>query len=124
MDDPVSRRRAAPLFALAFAAAYGAAGLARAEGLPDPTRPPASLMAGATAGSAAVVASSAAPQLQSVLIAAHEGGRRVAVIDGQTLRVGDKFKGARLASMTDTEVVLVQGKQRQILKLFPATATH
>ena len=100
---------------LALAVALLSCGV-QAQDLPDPTRPPAVL----TAPSGPDAAVAAGPQLQSVLIAPHEGGRRIAVIDGQTLRLGDKYKGALLASMSDTEVVLVQGKQRQVLKLFPA----
>ena len=60
--------------------------------------------------------------LQSVLIARHPGGRHVAVIDGQTVALGEQFKGARVARMTDNEVVLVKGNSRQILKLFPRPA--
>jgi MSHA biogenesis protein MshK len=46
----------------------------------------------------------------------------VAVIDGQTVRLGGKFKGARLVRVSETEVELLAGTHRQILKLFPATA--
>lgn len=91
---------------------YASAG---AQTLPDPTRPPATLYAPAGASAAAP----AVPQLQSVLVAQ---GRRVAVIDGETYRVGDQYKGRRLAAVGDTEVVLVRGKERQVLKLFPAPA--
>ncbi len=109
----MSRRFAFAALASAFLCVCAGA---NAQGLPDPTRPPAVISAPAAAGAPAVAAG---PQLQSVLIAPHPGGRRIAVIDGQTLRLGDKYKGAMLAAMTDTEVVLVQGKQRQVLKLFP-----
>lgn len=103
---------------LIVAACLAASALAQA--LPDPTRPPASLYtpAGAAAPGAAA---QALPQLQSVLVAQ---GRRVAVIDGETYRVGDSYKGKRLASVSDTEVVLVRGKQRQVLRLFPAATAQ
>lgn len=104
---------------LAGAALCGAlcAAQAQAQALEDPTRPPAMLMQGATGNPAPAAPS--APQLQSVLIASHDGGRHVAVIDGQTVRLGEQYKGAVLASMTETEVVLRRGSERQVLKLFP-----
>ncbi|MFP5393989.1 MAG: MSHA biogenesis protein MshK, partial [Gammaproteobacteria bacterium] len=46
-----------------------------AQDLPDPTRPPAVMSA--PVGEVAVASG---PSLQSVLIAPHEGGRRVAII--------------------------------------------
>ncbi|MEO7495925.1 MAG: hypothetical protein ABIT83_05295 [Massilia sp.] len=114
MDEAVNARRLAVLLMLSCAGA-----LAHAEVLPDPTRPPASLLRGAGAGPAVADV----PLLQSILIAPQQGGRRVAVIDGQTLRVGDKYKGAVLTSMTDSQVVLQSGAKRQVLKLFPAAPT-
>lgn len=90
-----------------------------AQALQDPTRPPASMMApvkGAP-GSAAPEG----PHLQSILIARTPGGRHVAVIDGETVRLGDSFRGARVERMTQTEVVLSKGGKKQVLKLFPAT---
>lgn len=119
MDEPL-KPRLHPL-ALCLAALLAAPLQAQESGLRDPTRPPASLRAPPAGSAAPVVAS--APQLQSVLIARHPGGRHVAVIDGQTLRLGERYKGAVVASMSETEVVLVQGKQRQVLKLFAAPAT-
>lgn len=90
-----------------------------AQPLADPTRPPASLMPPA-AGVTASVAAPQAPRLQSILIAGAGGGRHVAVIDGQTVRLGDMFRGARVERMTQTEVVLSKGGRKQVLKLFPA----
>ena len=90
---------------------------AQAQALEDPTRPPAMLMPGASA-SAAVAASG--PHLQSVLIARQDGGRHVAVIDGQTVRLGETYKGAQVTHMSETEVVLQRGSERQVLTLFPA----
>lgn len=86
-----------------------------AQGLPDPTRPPATLYNAAGSGGSA----RSGPQLQSVLVSQ---GRRVAVIDGETYRVGDSYQGKRLVSVSDSEVVLAQGRQRQVLKLYPAAA--
>lgn len=103
--------------AIAFAAAALAGAGALAQGLPDPTRPPATLYNAPGSGGSA----GAGPQLQSVLVSQ---GRRVAVIDGETYRVGDSYQGKRLVSVSDTEVVLAQGKQRQVLKLYPAAAAQ
>jgi MSHA biogenesis protein MshK len=102
-----------------------ASNLALAQALQDPTRPPAALMAGQGAsGQAAAPAVERGPQLQSVLIARQPGGRHVAVIDGETLRLGDSFRGARVARIEQNEVELVRGRTRQVLKLNPAPAPH
>ena len=95
------------------------AGGAVAQALQDPTRPPASLMAPVKGAPVAVAPEG--PHLQSILIARTPGGRHVAVIDGETVRLGDSFKGARVERMTQTEVVLSKGGKKQVLKLFPAT---
>lgn len=86
---------------------------AGAQSLLDPTRPPATL--GMRADAAAI--DTGLPRLQSVLIAPRLGGRHVAVIDGETVRLGDSYKGARVARMTQTEVELVRGRERQVLRL-------
>ena len=110
--------------AFAMAAATLCAG-AQAQLLPDPTRPPAALQRGgdSTSGASNAAAAASAPQLQSILIARQSGGRHVAVIDGQTLRLGDNYKGAVLTRVTDTEVELRHGARRQVLTLYPATST-
>lgn len=87
--------------------------------LADPTRPPASLDA-AVPGASALPAEPAAPQLQSVLISTHAGGRRIAVIDGQALSVGEKFRAAVVIKITETQVVLRRGRELQVLRLYPA----
>jgi MSHA biogenesis protein MshK len=112
MDEAVSVTRRGLLSVLA-AALLLAAQAAQAQGLQDPTRPPAQLEA--RPGEA--VAAPSGPQLQSVLIAREPGGRQVAVIDGETVRLGDTFHGARLVRMTQGEVELVRGRERQVLKL-------
>ena len=104
---------------LAALLAYGA----HAGPLADPTRPPAWL-AGPVPGSGATAATAAPakPVLQSVLMARQPGGRQVAVIDGETVRLGGAFRGAVLVRMTDTEVELQRGASRQILRLFAVPA--
>lgn len=89
---------------------------ARAQALLDPTRPPAGIERGAADP---VAAGDGAPRLQSVLIAPRAGGRHVAVIDGETVRLGETFKGARVARMTQDQVVLERNGERQVLRLLP-----
>lgn len=86
--------------------------VASQDGLRDPTRPPVSL--GAVNSNA--TAATAAPVLQSVLISP---GRKVAVINGETVQVGDRLGDARVTKITEGEVVLVRDGQSQTLKLFP-----
>ena len=90
---------------------------AGAQTLADPTRPPAALDS-----SRLDAAGDGLPRLQSVLIAPRAGGRQVAVIDGETVRLGDSFRGARVARMSQTEVELVRGRERQVLRLDAAAA--
>lgn len=85
---------------------------AAAQTLADPTRPPAALDTSRPGG-----AGEGLPRLQSVLISPRAGGRHVAVIDGETVRLGDSFRGARVARMSQGEVELVRGRERQVLRL-------
>jgi MSHA biogenesis protein MshK len=87
--------------------------LVLAQGLPDPTRPPASL---SVVESASAVASTSGPELQSILISPT---RRIAIINGQHLRQGDKFGEARVVRISESEVILRNGSESQVLKLFP-----
>jgi MSHA biogenesis protein MshK len=114
MDEAVKTMHAFAAGALLLAAQMPA----RAQDLQDPTRPPTRFAprAGGTA------AASNLPQLQSVLIAREAGGRQVAVIDGETVRLGQSFHGAKLVRMTQTEVELVRGRERQVLKLYAPAA--
>ncbi|MFC3379450.1 hypothetical protein ACFOLJ_26885 [Rugamonas sp. CCM 8940] len=93
---------------------------ASSQTLPDPTRPPPEAMR--ALGGAVVVAAPPAnggrPQLQSVLTGSR--GRQVAVIDGQTVRRGDKFNGAVLTKVDKNSVVLRRGAKVEVLTLLPA----
>jgi MSHA biogenesis protein MshK len=92
--------------------------LAGAQTLADPTQPPPEsrlLPAGESDAPAYT-----GPVLQSVLIGSH--GREVAVIDGQTVRKGEKFKGAVLVHVGKNQVVLQNGRNKQVLTLFPDAA--
>jgi MSHA biogenesis protein MshK len=117
MDEALSMRlnmrKAALLFLLAASARQ-----AQAQALQDPTRPPAAAMA----ASAAPVAASSGPRLQSILVGREAGGRRLAVIDGETVRLGEQFHGARVTRIGDNEVELVRGSERQVLRLYAVEA--
>jgi MSHA biogenesis protein MshK len=84
---------------------------AHAAPFADPTQPPGVVPGGADSATAAVEG----PRLQSVLIAPN---RRVAVIGGQTVSLGGKYGEARVVRITEGEVVLQTGQERQTLKLF------
>jgi len=111
MDEAVKRSTILPAAVLALASCGAAA-----QALQDPMRPPASM--GTMAASAASAgANLAGPQLQTILIGRAPGGRHLAVIDGETVRPGDSFHGARVARIADNEVELVRGRERQVLRL-------
>lgn len=99
---------------------------AAAQGLGDPTQPPPAAMLAPVAG-AAPAAAPAGPELQSLLVSRNPGGRKVAVISGQTVRVGARVGDAVVTSIGEQEVVLRRGKQFQTLKLVsraePGTAS-
>lgn len=85
---------------------------AAGQGMPDPMRPP-SIVAEPEREQGA---GAPLPRLQSILISPT---RRVATIDGRTVRVGDKVGDARVARILENEVVLARGQEQQVLKLFP-----
>jgi len=84
-------------------------GLACAQGI-DPTQPPANLLP--AEGDAAP--SESLPTLQSVLRTA-KGSR--AVIDGQSLKVGDEYAGTRVLAISPQAVLIERREQRQLLRL-------
>lgn len=104
--DGKTGRLIAVLLALGTAAC-----VAFAENLPDPTRP-----SGAAYASAAEASAPSGPVLQSVL---HSSGRKFAVINGQMVKLGDMVGSARVTKIGDAEVVLTDGNERLVLKLFP-----
>lgn len=84
---------------------------AHAQRLGDPMRPPA-----ATAADAGETRGEAAARLQSVLISR---GRKVAVIDGRSVRLGERVGDATVVAISPSEVTLQRGAERQTLKLLP-----
>lgn len=90
--------------------------LAAADSLRDPTRPPASFDSRADRGNINRDSSNSGPVLQSVLISPN---RKVAIINGETVALGQKFEEAVVVKITESEVVLRNGSNLQTLKLFP-----
>lgn len=95
-----------PALAFALVAAQAAA-----QPLSDPTRPPAA--AEEQKGERAL---GERPGLQSILISS---GRKFAVIDGQTISIGQKFGDATLVAIRADEVVLRKAGRNEVLKLYP-----
>ena len=89
-----------------------ASAAAQAAPFADPTRPPNA----APEAASGVAAAAEGPRLESVLIAPN---RRIAVISGQAVPLGGKYGEARLVRVSESEVVLQNGGQRETLKLFP-----
>jgi len=79
------------------------------EALPDPMQPPARARPAKRAR-----ASAPSWRLQSVLVSP---GRRVAVINGRALAVGERIHGARLVAIHPGHVVLQQGSRRIVVRL-------
>ena len=84
---------------------------AEAQGLADPTRPPAGLAAPDVSG-----AVSGGPVLQSVMLSS---GRKAALISGQVVLLGGKYGSARLVRLTESEAVLKEGSETMVLRLYP-----
>ena len=123
MDEAVKTRmkRSVAVSAM-LAAGLVQAATSSSQGLPDPTRPPAGAF---PAQAGADTAPAAVPQLQSVLVGQARGERRIAVIDGESVRVGESFRGARVIRIADNEVELLRGRERQVLRLYaPETGAH
>lgn len=96
----------------ALFAGSSASQAALAQPLGDPMRPPAAVAAPPEPGEA----SKTAARLQSVLISP---GRRVAVIDGRLVRVGERVGDATLVAISESQVVLQGPGGRETLKLIP-----
>jgi MSHA biogenesis protein MshK len=94
---------------LLCAASLGAVQAALGQSLADPTRPP-----NVTAGRDNEELEPPANQVQSVLIAR---GRRIAIVNGTTVRVGDKLGDAVVKSISEAGVVLQYSDHAETLKL-------
>ena len=88
-----------------------------AEEFPDPTRPPASILTPAAGTETGRGERAISPSgLHSVFISET---RRAAIIDGQTVELGDEHGGAKLVEVNEGGVVLQRAHGRQVLTLFP-----
>ena len=81
-----------------------------AQNLPDPTRPPAS-----TLQRIGPISPSSRPVLQSILISPT---RRLAIISGKQVMLGEKFGTATLIKINESSVVLRDGQTQLTLVLF------
>lgn len=103
--------------------ALAASPAVRAQGLPDPTRPPAGfvdpadLKAGGAGTAVAGDAAEAGLVLQSVLLP--QSGKPVAVISGHYVPLGARIEGWELTSVGERQVTLTQGAARRVLRLTP-----
>ncbi len=77
----------------------------------DPTQPPVSLR-----GSNAEMVGSAPLQLQAIVRGAQSQSSR-ALINGQSLRVGDEHAGLRVLAIHPHSVLIERQGQRQLLRL-------
>jgi len=87
-----------------------------ADDLPDPTRPPASVMA----PSDLPVSEPAKPVgLQSVIVSKK---RSAAIIDGQIIELGGKYGDVRLIEVSDIGVILQGARGKRTMTLFPGVS--
>jgi len=101
----------------ALALVLGCLSPAWGQALSDPTRPPqAWLTAQQKAAGVPAAEQEILPRLQSLLIGP---SRTYAIIDGQLLGVGDRFRDARVVAVRPAGVVLRSKSGTQTLKLFP-----
>ncbi len=52
------------------------------------------------------------------------GAQRVAILGGETVRVGGRYQGARVVRIDETEVVLRRGGENVVLRLHPEAETR
>lgn len=83
--------------------------------LPDPTRPPAGMMAQEAAGSVAAPVESG---MQTVIV--RRKGKSGAVINGQYVELGGKLGDKRVVRISESEVVLQGEGGREVMRLTPS----
>lgn len=99
-----------------FGACLCAAHAAYAQSaLTDPTRPPSGLDGSTMAANAGSLPQEGVLVLQSVLISPQ---RRLAVISGETVKLGTRIGSAEVVRIEETEVTLREGRELHKLKLF------
>lgn len=87
----------------------------QAQIMVDPTRPP-TAAAGPSGGTGTEQTIAEPTGLQSILIS---NGRKLAVINGQTVALGQKLGDATLVAIRENEVVLKTSAGSEVLKLYP-----
>lgn len=92
-------------------------GTCLAQALSDPMRPPA--FAAPSASATGEPASEGGSVLQSTLLS---NGRRIAMIDGKPMRVGDRIGAARIISIEPGAVTLREANKTRVLQLYPGVA--
>jgi MSHA biogenesis protein MshK len=112
MAGHLSPRMKWRVHASTFLLAASAAFPLLAQELPDPTRPPPALMAGASDNTRA----RETPVLQSVLVSP---GRRAALIDGTWVSLGGRYADARVVAIDEAAVILQGPEGKRELRLFP-----
>ena len=98
--------------ALVALATLAAARPVSAQVLGDPTRPPS--LSGLSFGAAAATPSG--PVLQSIVLSPR---RRLALIDGKLIGIGDRVGGATLVAIEIDSVRLREGRGTKVVKLLP-----
>lgn len=114
MAEHVKHLRGNILATVLLGALLGASGEGGAQMLADPTRPPEAVTAPHQGGAAQPGA--AGPVLQSILISPT---RREAIVDGRTVRVGDRIGDARVTGIAEGRLTLRTGGATQTLSLYP-----
>jgi MSHA biogenesis protein MshK len=103
------------VIAMTLAMAVGS-GPCLAQSLSDPMQPPAFLApANAARGEQAP---GGGLVLQSTLLS---GGRRIAMIDGKPMQVGDRIGRARIVSIDPDAVTLRESNTTRVLQLYPGS---
>ena len=92
-------------------AAMSMACAAQAQALNDPMRPPMALIE-----SEGAVQAPSAPVLQTVVIGPE---RRYAIIDGERVTMGSRFREARVVQIAENQVTLRDAGGDTVLKLYP-----
>jgi hypothetical protein len=108
---------AARLGVIAVALAPGS-GPCLAQALSDPMQPPASAYLAPANAAGGEQASGGGLVLQSTLLS---GGRRIAMIDGKPMQVGDRIGRARIVSIDPGAVTLRESNTTRVLQLYPGT---
>jgi hypothetical protein len=87
-----------------------------AEVLPDPTRPAIDLNGGSASAADVVPDEAVTRGLQSILISP---GYRAAIINGETVGLGEKSGDSTLVEVRENSVVLQNAQGRRVIELFP-----